>query len=310
MLKAWGSYLNQIKEMRNVAKGPPILVTGTHRSGTTWVGNMISVPGIWHVHEPFNPKYGLWPEFFSYGVPDTAQIGKLMNTVLHHVPRGVLVYPTFPSRLLTSRLLPLPKHRVMIKDPIACLLSEHLTESFGLKTVVVFRHPAAFVQSLSALEWNSCHEIRKFLANKSLMCDWLKPHARIMKKYAEIEGLESKAVLHACLNYVLFRFIKRSNRMIGVLHEDLSADPHSQFMRLHEHLELPYDEHVKSHHSSLCYGRPRQEYRAWDTARNSAFEATKWRGKLTKEQVVRIREVWIQFDTPLYDNDRDWLSCN
>src|SRR5882672_1880226 len=34
----------------------PILVTGAHRSGSTWVGRMIArSPTIRYIHEPFNP---------------------------------------------------------------------------------------------------------------------------------------------------------------------------------------------------------------------------------------------------------------
>ncbi|HFQ91935.1 MAG TPA: hypothetical protein ENK29_03550, partial [Chromatiales bacterium] len=36
----------------------PILVTGSHRSGTTWVGRMLTVsPALYYVHEPFNPSH-------------------------------------------------------------------------------------------------------------------------------------------------------------------------------------------------------------------------------------------------------------
>src|SRR5690242_1511734 len=37
-------------------RGRPILVTGAHRSGSTWVGKMLALaPGIGYIHEPFNP---------------------------------------------------------------------------------------------------------------------------------------------------------------------------------------------------------------------------------------------------------------
>lgn len=35
----------------------PILVTGSHRSGTTWLGQMLSLSNeAFVVHEPFNPS--------------------------------------------------------------------------------------------------------------------------------------------------------------------------------------------------------------------------------------------------------------
>src|SRR5215831_9468235 len=40
-----------------VSGAPPILVTGAHRSGTTWVGRMLALaPGVGYIHEPFNPR--------------------------------------------------------------------------------------------------------------------------------------------------------------------------------------------------------------------------------------------------------------
>ncbi len=48
--------------------GKPILVTGAHRSGTTWVGKMLALaPGVAYVHEPFSPRTpkGLSPAGFD-----------------------------------------------------------------------------------------------------------------------------------------------------------------------------------------------------------------------------------------------------
>jgi len=39
-----------------VASKTKILVTGSHRSGTTWVAKMIAnSPSVGYIHEPFNP---------------------------------------------------------------------------------------------------------------------------------------------------------------------------------------------------------------------------------------------------------------
>ena len=48
-------------------KKSPILVTGSHNSGSTWVGKMISLsPDIGYLHEPFNPKFMLCKSAFKY----------------------------------------------------------------------------------------------------------------------------------------------------------------------------------------------------------------------------------------------------
>ena len=41
--------------MSSTAKTRPILVTGSHRSGTTWVGHMLRMnPNLGYIFEPFN----------------------------------------------------------------------------------------------------------------------------------------------------------------------------------------------------------------------------------------------------------------
>ena len=67
---AWTTYPATRAALSNFPPGPPIFVTGTHRSGTTWVSKMLAVPGLWHVHEPFSPLKGAWPETFTYLRPD------------------------------------------------------------------------------------------------------------------------------------------------------------------------------------------------------------------------------------------------
>ena len=46
----------------------PIVVTGSHRSGTTWVGRMLCLSGeAGYIHEPFNPVRT--PSWFADPVP-------------------------------------------------------------------------------------------------------------------------------------------------------------------------------------------------------------------------------------------------
>src|SRR4051794_11323656 len=47
-----------------------VLVTGSHRSGTTWVGRMIAAaPGTCYLHEPFKPRWDppyVWTRFDTW----------------------------------------------------------------------------------------------------------------------------------------------------------------------------------------------------------------------------------------------------
>jgi len=52
---AWLDYPAARRRIAAVPHGPPIFLTGTHRSGTTWLAGMLAASGIWYVHEPFFP---------------------------------------------------------------------------------------------------------------------------------------------------------------------------------------------------------------------------------------------------------------
>ena len=42
-------------QMSTIKNSKPILVTGSHRSGSTWTGRIISAaPHVGYIHEPFN----------------------------------------------------------------------------------------------------------------------------------------------------------------------------------------------------------------------------------------------------------------
>jgi hypothetical protein len=67
--------------MTPVSDPQPILVTGSHRSGSTWVGRMLaSAPGVGYISEPFSPNHrpGLcratFPHWFTYICDENADL--------------------------------------------------------------------------------------------------------------------------------------------------------------------------------------------------------------------------------------------
>ncbi|MCC7096260.1 MAG: hypothetical protein IT472_03655 [Thermomonas sp.] len=51
MFDAWRAYPQARRRVAVVPAGPPIFLTGTHRSGTTRLAGMLAASGIWYVHE-------------------------------------------------------------------------------------------------------------------------------------------------------------------------------------------------------------------------------------------------------------------
>ena len=69
---AWRGFPTVRRALLAVSPGPPVLVTGVYRSGTSWAGAMLAPAGLWHLHEPFNPNRGLWRDELPFADPATA----------------------------------------------------------------------------------------------------------------------------------------------------------------------------------------------------------------------------------------------
>jgi hypothetical protein len=73
----------------------------------------------------------------------------------------------------------------LIKDPIALFAAEWLADVFGVRVVVLIRHPAAFAASLKRLNWT--HPFGDFLAQPLFMRDLLAPFEEDIRRFAAAE---------------------------------------------------------------------------------------------------------------------------
>jgi len=183
----------------------PILVTGSHRSGSTWVGQMLSLPyNIKYVSEPFNPSYGLrkFKSWFVYINSNNennyrSEINKLLKF------RGNYRFNLPALRYWSNLVWPFNK-RVVVKDPIACFSSQWLSDNFDMEVIVLFRHPVAFYTSLKRLDWH--FDFDNFLNQSDLMADHLGLFSDLIKKDNKSYA-EEAAILWLCIYHVLDKYI-------------------------------------------------------------------------------------------------------
>jgi hypothetical protein len=308
VIAAWRNYPAQRREMAQLQPGSPILVAGTHRSGTTWVGQMLTTPGMWHVHEPFNPANGLFGEWFTYAAAGQRlpEVDRIVTAVLQGRIVSSVRMPWIQHPLMPMRLFPQPIHRVLIKEPIGCLLSRYLTAQFGFQTLVLFRHPAAFVASVRTLGWPSQIHLQRLLAQPALMNSTLQPYRGVMERCAESDGLEAAAALHGSLNRVLWQFVEEMPQMTPVCFEDLCADPLESFRELFARFNVPYTPAMRETHQRLCLAESRPQHSAHETVRRSSDMADKWRKQLKADEVRIVEEIWRSFEIPLYCDRKAW----
>ncbi|MDH3222271.1 MAG: sulfotransferase [Gemmatimonadota bacterium] len=234
---------------------PWIFVTGAPRSGTTFVGRILSMSlTVDYIHEPFNPDCGIpgVDQRFAYVDPeavDPVWVERVSDLMRYRTRLRTGYYPEdTPARRVIkaivgsrgpfhyrlARLNPVGRH-VVLKDPIGCLLTEFLARRFSMRPVVMIRHPAAFASSYKRLGWApQLHALRE-------------QPALVSRYFAESHLLQETgnrvadaARLWTALHTVLADQLERNPDWVVLRHEDLNASPVETFAGLYARLELPW----------------------------------------------------------------------
>jgi hypothetical protein len=289
----------------------PILVTGAHRSGTTWVGRMLCAGGgALYIHEPFNnvrPSGPTWvPKpfpYWFYSMSDSdREYGRLLQNVvemkypllralagvrsLSHIGRAGRDW----AFSLSARIR---RTRPLLKDPIALFSAEWLARRFGMKVVVLIRHPAAFAASIKRLEW--WFKFSNWLDQERLMhgdlAEWTGP---IRDYAAGTKDLVDQAILMWNAMYsVVNRYRKDHPDWAFVRHEDLARDPLAEYPPLYRYCGLEWNSRVEAairKFSQLADAKPLSANRPTDIRRESRKTVSLWKRILSAEEVERVRE--------------------
>jgi Sulfotransferase family len=302
---------------RRVSK-KPILVTGAHRSGTTWVGKMLALAsGVGYVHEPFNPRFsaGRFDRYFTVVTRENeARYAPELERALtfryelgtrlrrRRRPKDVARTLRDFARVQTVRL----RHpRPLMKDPIALLSAEWLAQRFDMDVVVLIRHPAAFASSLKRLGWR--HSFATFL-DHGRVPEVIRPYEDEIRSQAQEPGdiLEQASLLWRLLYDAVASYRDRHDDWVFLRHEDVSLEPMSGFERLYERLDLELTDPVRAEiERASAAGNPSQPPTPHAVAIDSAASLGRWRDELMREEIETLRErtsdVW-----PRFYSDEDW----
>ena len=293
-----------------------ILVTGAHRSGSTWTGNIIAhSQQVRYVQEPFNlaiKKYNsplkFWFEHVNMLQEKSHQneIKKYLNSFL--VP---FVVNGYQERITKNYLKHFYTHllesyrksfkRTLIKDPIALLSAEWIYKTFQTDVVIIIRHPAAFVASLKVKKWE--FDFNNFLNQPDLMNSYLKPYGDDIKIFAKekqsilVQGIllwniMYSVVLHYQKNYV--------DDWYFVKHEDLSLNPNKEFKSLFNFLNLPFDNEIKNYLLKTTTSENDSKLE-----RDSKTNIYTWKDRLNEDEIIQIKNGTIDVWKHLY-TEKDW----
>ncbi|MFP4382008.1 MAG: sulfotransferase [Candidatus Sumerlaeia bacterium] len=300
-----------------------ILLTGAHRSGTTWVGKMLSSsPEVGYIYEPFNVgnAMNLNPRPFSpwYMCLSDANAGdyeRVFRDVLSYrypLWRNILKVrrPIHAARIVRDQRLSWInawRHaRPMLKDPIAFFSAEWLAEHFDMDVLILVRHPAAFASSIKIKQWT--FDFDNWLEQPLLMEKYLSPWENQIIDFARKERdiLDQATLLWNCIYGTARRYRDKHRDWLFVRHEDLSADPVSAFASLFGELGLEFGE--KSRQAILASSgahNPKEQEAGRQFVRDSKTNIKNWKHRLTEDEIERVRRGTSEVAGAWYD-DGDW----
>lgn len=295
-------------------KSAPILVTGVHRGGTTWVGKMIAhSPNVYYLDELFNPDAsltkGLFPFHFRY-IPEGSKEPRLRE-VFQRLFELEFEWPErkhiLPSRLsilrYTRRTFGLP--RPLQKDPIALFSAPWLAQTFGMQVVCLLRHPAGFVASLRKAGWSA--SFTPILRQPQLMDHWLGEYHDVMHR-SNSSFIQRAALIWTMMSDVLIKYVRNNPSWLLMRTEDLAADPLSGFQDIFSYLDLPFGrrvsrqirQHSSSDNPAEWFGPKKNMIR-----RNSVATQELWKKRLSRAEILEVRRIAEPISCHLYE-DRDW----
>lgn len=290
----------------------PVLVTGMHRSGTTWVAEMLCASGRFvHFDEPLNARnrhtllrdrVGAWYAYLSHENEETYlddyrdalgfrphPIRDLRKAWLGS-PRTIV---RIPGRWSSYALGRMQRRRVLLKDPFAVFSIDWFRRRLGCRVVVTVRHPLAVVSSLKRLGY--AFDFRDLLGQPRLMSDRLEQYRPDMESLLSSPSdvvdqgsllwrIVYEAVAQACAT-------DHDASVVVVRHEDLSQRPLEDYAALYETLDLQFtDEARRVIQTSTNAANPTESsVRNPSTVRlDSRANLGNWRHRLTEEEVERI----------------------
>jgi hypothetical protein len=301
----------------------PILVTGMPRSGTTWVGRILTASReVGYINEPFNlessPGSVRLPveHWYTYVGSENEQrflppLLDLLNFryALAHELRRCRTRTDVHHTVKTWLSFVRNRHRrPLVKEPHAVFSADWFLERLGANVVVTVRHPAAVVSSWKRLEWS--FDFANLLQQPMLMRDWLEPiRAEMEAALLPQSGLVDRVALLWRVIYTVVREYGRRSPSVHVIRqEDLSRDPLREYAKLYGALGLPFTADVaKAVRASSSRDNPKETSveNPHETRIDSRANLQNWKHRLTEDELFRIRRL-TEETAGLYYSSREW----
>lgn len=303
----------------------PILVTGAHRTGTTWIGKMLTASGqAAYISEPLNilhrPGVLSAPTRYWYtylcAENEAEYLPGLRQTLQfrYHSLAELRSLRSFKDVgrmgrdwriFLSGRVF---HKRPLLKDPFAIFSAPWFFKRLGCQVVITVRHPGAFASSLKRLDWP--FDLHDLLNQPLLMRDWLEPFHSEMEEMAKKpeDVIGQSCLLWRMVYQIVEQFKQESPHFQVVRHEDLSLQPVDGYRALYAALGLSFTPHAEQVilSSSSSENPIELSRRAVHSVRlDSQANLNNWKRRLSPEEIDRVRQLTEEVAVRYYP-DLDW----
>lgn len=302
----------------------PVLITGSHRSGTTWVGHMLRQhPELAYIFEPFNIEMN----HLGMGVCEAMERNYLYisehNEAIYKPRIDKLLrfkYPGFSNLIRARSVRALGKsvkdiiayqqyrskhQHPLIKDPLAFFSAPWLANTYDARVIVLIRHPAAFCSSLKVKNWQ--FNYRNFLDQPELMEKYLHPFESEIKacEQQQRDIIDQGILVWNCIHHCILQYQQAFNHWQFIRHEDLSMEPEKQFEALCKAIDIEFTDVMRQAVLESSGSHNPQEQSQNEFIRDSRKNIKNWQSRLSEEEINRIRIGTESISSHFY-HDEDW----
>ncbi|MEJ2491645.1 MAG: sulfotransferase [Desulfuromonadales bacterium] len=289
------------------------VVCGLHRSGTTYVGEILHRCGVTIIHEPLNEHHGVegvpvaYPHVEHSGDHFAPLLNKLFDlnarwnrSRLAQMNSGCSkwLYRLTGGRkgihwgsIRLRRGLGCPPKLFCWKDPFASLATPYLVNAFNARILCLVRHPAAIHYSTEKQGWR--FDIANLIDQPELIArygqDIPSTHWAMAREYPAA----SIAILWKFMFRINSAFAERDERLLLQSHENLCLAPVSSARKICAHFGLdfsaPLESYVLEHASGT--NTEASNGRLHDFRRDVKALPDAWRSRVSAADEKLIRDL-------------------
>jgi hypothetical protein len=260
-----------------------VVLAGTGRSGTTWVGDLLNSHNTYRVmFEPFHarkiPLLRDW-SYRQYLRPEDTD--EIYLSAARSILSGNIRHSWIDqyNRRIVAR-------RRLIKDIRAQLFLGWIKHHFPeIQIILLLRHPCAVANSKIKLNWAT--HLECFLSQPKLMADFLAPFRHIIE--SAVDPFERHIVMWCVENYVPLRQFRDGGLHVA-FYEHLCVNPAAEAAELMRVIGESYSDQV---HRTL--ERPSAVTRADSAIRSGSSLTDSWRREVSKDQLERAVSILHSF---------------